>query len=268
MSSGGNNDTWQAAGRRFVRLAIVVAGLLLIRIFVDQLPMFHHASPIAVSATMTPEQQQFLARIRVRQAQSGEAFPDDQLIGQPGYILPVSLANAAIDTLIFIALLLGAAELGRQLRAHARRLPEAGTMIFLLVLALVAAFAYGSYAGVILPLLGTDYGLYDWLFLVLALIPVLAAILIGYRKLDVMTDMVLHSARQAVGAVGVPPRTDQANCSSCGTALPSGARFCAGCGTPLSARDARPLFCTSCGARNDGSGGRCASCGALSGTPS
>jgi len=250
-----------------VRLAIVVAALLLVRIFVDHLPMFHHASPIVVSATLTPEQQQFLARIRLQQARTGPAFPDDQLIGQPGYILPVSLADAAIDTLIFIAILLGAAELGRQLRSHARRLPEAGPMLFLLVLAVVTALAYGSYAGVILPLLGTDYGLYDWLFVVLALIPVLTVILIGYRKLDVMTDIVLHSARQAVSGVGVPRQTDQADCPSCGTALPSGARFCAGCGTPIPAREAPPNFCVSCGARNDGSGGRCASCGAVSGAP-
>jgi len=261
MSSGANSGGWLAAGRRIVRLAIVVVALLLVRIFVDQLPMFHHASPIVVSATLTPEQQQFLARIRLQQAQAGQAFPDDQLIGQPGYILPVSLADAAIDTLIFITILLGAAELSRQIRSHANRLPEAGAIVFLLILTMVTALAYGSYAGVILPLLGTDYGLYDWLFVALALIPVLAAILIGYRKLDVMTDMVLHSARQAVSGVGVPRHMDRADCPSCGTALPSNARFCAGCGTPIPAREARPLFCVSCGARNDGSAGKCASCG-------
>src|ERR1700683_3033379 len=138
MSSGGNNRGWQPVARKFVRVALIVASLLLVRALVDQLPMLYHARPIVVSALLAPEEWQFLARLQSQQAQAGQMFPDDQLFGWlPGYILPVSLANAVIDTLILIAILLGAAELSRLIRGHASRLPELGTITFLVILAVV-----------------------------------------------------------------------------------------------------------------------------------
>jgi hypothetical protein len=268
MSSDGNNSALQPTGRKFVRLPIIVVALLLVRMFVDRLPMIHHASPIAISATLVPAPRQFLARIRVQQDGFGLAFADDQPIGRlPGYIQPVSLADAAIDTLIFISILLGAAELSRQIRTHSRHLPEAGTMAFLVILAVVMAFAYRSYAGVILPFLGLDYSLYAWLFLVLALVPILGAILIGYGKLDVITDTVFHAARRTVGGISAPHQPDQTACSNCGKALAADARFCAACGSPVAAKDPSPAFCKACGAKNEGSAARCAGCGALSAVP-
>jgi hypothetical protein len=251
-----------------VRVAIIVVALLLVRALVDQLPMLRHARPIVVTAALPLDQQQFLMRIQAQQLQSGQMFPDDQMFGWlPGYIQPVSLANAAIDTLTFIAILLGAADLSRQIRRHAGRLPELGTMTFLVILSAITGLAYRSYAAVAMPLLGIDYVFYDWLFLILGIAPILTAVLIGYRKLDVITDIVLQVLYKLVSAAGAAHQTHTTNCQNCGKALTPGGRFCAACGTPASGDEARPAFCASCGARNDGLSGRCTNCGASLAVP-
>jgi hypothetical protein len=254
----------RVGGRIFIRLAIVVVSLLLIRVVVDQLPMIRRASPIVISSNLTPEQQLLLAQTQAQLAQSGQALPNyQQLAGLPGYILPVWVANAAIDTIIFAAMLLSVAELSREMRRRARRLPEAGAMLFLAVLAVVVALAYLSYQSVVTPLLGADAGLYDWFFLVFGVVPIAGLIVIGYRKLEVITDMVFHSTQRTVtGDPGAFRQLAPATCAGCGQTLTTGAKFCAGCGAPVPATEGRPTFCSACGVKNEGAAKTCVSCGA------
>ncbi len=223
-------------GRRVVRVVIAVAGLLIVRVVIDHLPMMRHASPIVLEP--------------------------DLAAGQPSQIImPVSLANAVVDTLIFIVLVLWAFELNRFIRSRARRLPEGGTLIMLATFVVVIALAYWSYAGVIPPLLGEDVDLYDWFFLILGLLPMVGFVVIAYRNLDLITETAFSSTRRAVTVVA-GERADARVCASCGQPLDPDVKFCGSCGKPVPVVTSQPaVFCSTCGTKNDGAGKTCKNCG-------
>ncbi|MGC4069204.1 MAG: zinc ribbon domain-containing protein [Polyangiaceae bacterium] len=62
-----------------------------------------------------------------------------------------------------------------------------------------------------------------------------------------------------LGAPGV------VNCTKCHASLPSGARFCAGCGTAVVQAVAQPRFCTGCGQSLAAGARFCAGCGTPNG---
>jgi Double zinc ribbon len=174
------------------------------------------------------------------------------------------LADAVVYTLMFIVLVLGALDISRLVRAHATRVPESGNMILLATLLVVVAIAYRAYQGVIPPLLGDDANLYNWLALVLGLLPLGGLIFIGYRNLDLITDAAFNSTRRAVAAsAAVSARTNPNVCSGCGKPLSADAKFCGSCGTVAAtvAVATPPIYCSTCGAKNDGGAGTCISCG-------
>jgi len=64
-------------------------------------------------------------------------------------------------------------------------------------------------------------------------------------------------AKASAAAAASAATASTATCASCGTALASGARFCASCGTPV----AQPITCKQCGTELSEGARFCASCG-------
>ncbi len=226
------NGAGSGAGRRIVRALIAVVGLVLVRLFIARLPMVQNANPILM----------------------------DSLFGSGYAVITIeALIEAIIDTLIFAVVLLAAFDIARNVRQSAR-IPDTGLMGLFAVCVVVVVFAYRSYAGTLLPILG-DQSVYDWLFLLLGLAPLAALVFIVYRNLDALTDMAFHSGRQAMRVVGQAAHAEAPGCPKCGAAVPADAKFCPHCGEPASAAATPEIFCAACGARNKAVATHCESCG-------
>lgn len=236
MSHAGQSSFGREISRRLLKAGIAVAGLLLIRFILGRLPMVAHADPIYIDSL----------------------FGTDQAV-----VSPTAIAKAIIDTLIFAVVLFAAVDAGALVRSSARRLPEAGMMIMLTTVVVVVALAYSSYSTFILPIIG-DQSIYDWSFLVLGVLPVAGLVLLVYRNLDVITDVVYHSSRHAVSAVTTGHKSASVACANCGSVVVPGARFCASCGKVVSAAPAvavPDVFCSVCGTKNAGGADSCTNCG-------
>ena len=206
-------------GKRVIRVALAIVGLLVLRAILGALPMVKNASAI------------------------GDTF-----------LTPLVLANAVVDTVIFLLILSFGVGLGRTMQANYTRLPDLGKMISLATVAVVLLLAYGSYqtvvaclvespsditkaltgaaGGGVQSLLGQfgnmiqglensvmeqaiktapGYALagyqaaavlalkqppdiYGWTFLILIAIPVIGIVVLVSRNLDTITDMVFHAA--------------------------------------------------------------------------
>ena len=236
MPQVGESALGREIGRRLLKAGIAIVGLLLVRVVLARLPMVAHAEPLYVSSL----------------------FGNDQAV-----VPLVDLARTIIDTLIFAVVIFAAVDVGSSIRLSVRRLPASGRMLVLTTLIVVVALAYSSYSSVVLPLLG-DETLYDWLFLILGVLPLIGLAVLVYRNLDVITDIVFHSGRHAINAVSSGRASVPLKCANCGATLPSGAKFCAGCGAAAPPEAAPPnpdFFCSACGTRNASTAVTCSNCG-------
>ena len=270
-------------GKRVVRFALTLVGLLILRAVLNVLPMLSKASAI------------------------GESL-----------MSPLVIANAVVDTVIFLALLRFGLTMGRSIRENYARFPDFGSIISLAFVVLVLILAYKQYETVtaclvispsdfskvnqsdvtlaamneLLRGIGAAFGsiataqlksatgdtlaawqqvavallrqppdLYGWIFLALIAIPVVGIVVIVSRNMDTITALVMQSgsAFAATPAVNPGPR-----CSSCGQLVPVDIKFCPNCGTASSlavpAVSAR-RECPSCGAENPGPAKFCKECG-------
>jgi ribosomal protein L40E len=268
-------------GKRAVRFALTVVGLLILRAVLDVLPMLSKASAIG-----------------------------DSLVS------PLVIANAVVDTMIFLALLRFGVSIGRSIRASFVRFPDLGNIVSLAFVVIVLLLAYKQYETltaciVITPAdfakvgqsgtplenldqllrgLGNLFGtivntpvkvatgdtlvafqrvavalfrqppdLYGWIFLVLIAIPVVGIVVLVWRNMDTITSLVMQSGSALAGAPSVGAAVQ---CGSCGQPTAVGVKFCPNCGAAsavptVSARS----VCPSCGAENPGSAKFCKECG-------
>jgi len=279
MTPTNQNSFGTEIGRRLLKAAIAILGLLIIRLLLHNLPMLTHAKPIVVGgieSVMANEMQDWAQWMEeyMKTGQSPHEFQQHSI----SIILPVSIANAVVDTLIFAVLIGMAMGFERSFRTHVKRLPEGGLMVSLLILTGVVALAYHSYLGVIPPLLGRHAPLYGWFFLTLGLLPVIGLIAVGSRNLDAITEMVFKSGRQfAVGSSqpAALPSGDGAKslgngsasaslpgaCAKCGGTLAEGVKFCSACGTPVPEPKKAEPVCPSCEAKQDPGARFCEHCG-------
>jgi len=181
-------------------------------------------------------------------------------------ILPITIANAIIDTLIFVVLLLFGRDLGLIMRSSTRRLPQAGPMLNLAVAAIVAALAYHSYKGILYPfLLPDNVDFYGWIFLALGLAPLVGIGVLIARNMDTITTAVMQVGSSGGATAAMRPRgaveasMDGASCPKCGYGIAAGAKFCPNCAAPVSGVGKR--FCGSCGAENSVGAKFCGGCG-------
>lgn len=259
-----------------VKLAVAVLALLVIRVIADHLPMLQNASPIIVggNSAQAGNISQSAAQAYSNWISSFPAnapYADMQKAAQQvmteyagvGIIFPVSIANAIVDTLIFAMLILSGLEFKRFMETHSTKLPEAGTMALLLLATIVVALAYSSYGGIFPPLLGTDSGIYGWVFLALGLIPLIGLILVGWRNMNAITELVFASAGSAVSSsLRRQSIVSLSVCSKCGASLEPEVKFCNACGAPVKVGEKpKGKFCGACGAKNNATAKFCESCG-------
>lgn len=267
-------------GKRAVRFALTVVGLLILRGVLNVLPMLSKASAIG-----------------------------DSLVS------PLVIANAVVDTMIFLALLRFGLSIGRSIRESYARFPDLGNIVSLAFVVIVLILAYKQYETltaclVISPSdftkigqtgtlenldqflkgLGNLFGtivntpvkmatgdtliafqrvavalfrqppdLYGWIFLVLIAIPVVGIVVLVWRNMDTITALVMQSG----SALATTPSVGAAvQCGSCGQPTAVGVKFCPNCGAALAVPtvSARSV-CPSCGAENPGSAKFCKECG-------
>lgn len=268
-------------GKRVVRFALTVVGLLILRGILNVLPMLSKASAIG-----------------------------DSLVS------PLLIANAVVDTVIFLAMLRFGLTMGRSIRENYVRFPGLGKIISLTFVVIVLILAYKQYetltaclvispsdftkvgqSGTTLDLdqilrgLGNVFNaianaqvkmatgdtlvafqrvavallrqppdLYGWIFLVLIAIPVVGIVVIVSRNMDTITALVMQSG----SVLAAPPPATTAQCSACGQPIATGTKFCPNCGAasgPAQSSAAARGVCPSCGAKNPGSAKFCKECG-------
>jgi hypothetical protein len=178
-------------------------------------------------------------------------------------IFPITIANAMVDTLIFIVLLLFGRDVGAIISMGSTKMPEMGSILYFAVIAAVVALAYGAYQGILYPfLLPNHTDIYGWVFLAAGLAPLVWIGVLVSRNMDAITAAVMHAGSRSLAVAGTAVGTAQGSpaCPNCGHAVRPGAKFCSHCAAPLSGGVGR-RFCSSCGAENSTTSKFCGGCG-------
>lgn len=257
-------------GRKLIKVGVAVISLLIILAVVNHLPPLINASPIVVSNNGLPSNEVHLYLSWFKKyGYYGYLSPQyTKFINQyftklqmPTVIYPISIANAIVDSLIFAVLIISAADFNILIRTRSKRLPEGGLIIFFLLLTIVVGMAYYSYMGVIIPLLGSLGYLYNWIFLLLILLPLIGLVVVGSRNLDAITDVLFSSMKRTVTeGLAVPPSASEESmvrCPKCGNLVSAGNKFCDKCGAPI----ATEIICAECGTKNEANAKFCVKCG-------
>jgi predicted RNA-binding Zn-ribbon protein involved in translation (DUF1610 family) len=263
-------------GEKFLRVAIAVIGLLVLRLILSALPMLK--SPVVYMPSATgvslPGLQNSFTQDQIAAWQ--RAFADamgqtlqgklpeataDYLMQLHLAIFPLTIAYAIVDTLIFAMLILFGRDLSIIIRSNYFRFPDLGQILNFGILTIVVAAAYYSYQGILYPFLWPNHqDLYGWAFLVLGLGPLVGVVLLVSRNMDHITGAVMQSGSRALeGPVAI-------QCGSCGQPLVAGTKFCPSCGgaaiaSPTATTSSGTRFCPSCGNQNPSGTKFCGGCG-------
>jgi len=263
-------------GEKILRVAIAVIGLLVLRLILSVLPMLK--SPVVYMPSATGVSLQGLQNSFTQDqiAAWQRAFADamgqtlqgklpevtaDYLMQLHLAILPLTIAYAIVDTLIFAMLILFGRDLSIIIRSNYSRFPDLGQILNFGILTIVVAAAYYSYQGILYPFLWPNHqDLYGWAFLVLGLAPLAGVVVLVSRNMDRITGAVMQSSSRALAG---PPAIQ---CGSCGQASTAGTKFCPSCGGAAvsSQRSSVGLgnkFCPSCGTQNRAGTKFCGGCG-------
>ena len=266
--------------KKVIMLIVAVGGLLVVRAVVDVLPMIRNAQPIVLSASVLKKDVGVvpiagtLQRLMQTETQNkggarlSSAFRQQYRelyrlmqrhplsLAAMGIILPSSIANAIIDTIIFISIL-SIVQGSRSLMMYSStRFLDGGTLILFFALLIVVVWAYGAYQPLVLPLMGRSSGIYGWIFLVLGLVPVAGIMMVLYRNIDAITGLVFSSAQT----------TFAQRCPRCRKPTESNADFCGECGLQLKTAVQPPMsretrICPHCAQKNGPEAKFCRNCG-------
>jgi hypothetical protein len=297
--TGQRSSLGQQVGEIVVRTTIAIVGLLVLRVILSVLPVLNHAAPIypqvwadtwnlvaAPSQTNVPHPvdieavlrntfgdngyQLYLQSLQAYLIQQGiRGNQGDRAAILSGYqhwltaahiaIFPITIAQAATDTLILLLLVFFGLELRSLYRSSYPRFPDLGQILNLCVLTIVAAIAYVSYQGLFYPLIGPDgQQAYDWVFLLVGLAPLVGIVFLASRNMDRVTASVMRS-----GTDSAPAAVGTIACSSCGRPMLPGTKFCPNCGagSVATATATMARSCSSCGAENQAAAKFCKECG-------
>jgi uncharacterized membrane protein YqjE len=227
MAEAQANPLSHDIGRSVLKGAIAVVGLVLVRFLVLNLPMVSDASAVT--------------------------------IGSHDALVPIAdIVRAVIDTAIFVVIGMTVFNVHRRLHTAGPRQSAAGLLVVAGAAILVIAIAYVSYDPLIPALIG-DKQTYNWIFLALGILAVIAFAFLIYRDLDAITEIVFRSGKKMMDRTkSIPPSAEPAAapapapvaapapaaapasapspfCTNCGAAVPSGARFCGNCGKAIAA---------------------------------
>ena len=266
--------------KKIITLILAVAGLLIIRAIVDNLPMITHASPILLhrqkilsenALQLSPQDMTIMKSIiqnfdfgtklaaakfaAEMKAERRTIMNHPSIWAKAGIIFPVSIANAIIDTLIFFAALTIVQGIRSLMLFSLKQFPESGTLIFLCTLLIVVVWAYSAYEPVVLPLLGKSSDLYGWIFLLFGIAPLVGIVVISYRNIDAITGLVFTSARTTLAQ----------RCPRCRKPVESNADFCGECGLQLKVAAHSMTWenkkCSKCSTENGPDTKYCRNCG-------
>jgi len=278
-------------GKKAIRVAITIVGLLILRAILGSLPMLANASAIGSSL-----------------------------------MSPLVIANAIVDTLLLVVILRFGITTGRLVGEKSTQFPDIGRIISLATLVVVFLIAYRQYEtptacllvspadltkvgqtpqspnldqiapglsdmyrgiaraeakmftgatlaalqGAAVTILRQAPDIYGWAFLVLIAIPVVGIVVLGYRNLDGFTEAIFHAASVSPSISRAPAPIHPVDsvagvqCSGCGQPVTSGTKFCPSCGTalgiPTSISSGRKI-CSSCGSDNLATARFCRECG-------
>jgi len=174
----------------FVKLAIGLVALLILRYIVSIIPMIKDAE---------------IARLPVT---------------------PLQILFAVIDTVILVALLNSGRELKNALQASLPEYTQVGTVANLVVMLIVICIAYAAYGNIAGAVLSRKYHwLYSLAFLGIALIPLYLLGSTVYRNVDLFTESVVGMFRKRAEEGPTCPTCnatvagDAKFCKECGTQL-------------------------------------------------
>jgi len=285
----------QQVTEKVVRVGIAIIGLLVLRGILSVMPMLRN-EPIytvtfpGVSAldTQNPlywqqvlqamsqpqlqgliaeaERQELVDTIRRGQRTNDRTsvlqMYNESLMAEHLAIFPITIAKGVVDTLIFILVFLFGRNITFLFRTGYARFPDLGQVLNFGLLLAVAGIAYYSYQGLAYPFLFPDnYPIYGWVFLVLALAPLIALAVVVARNMDAITAMVMQSGSTVAA---VPAAVAAGRCSSCGAPITAAAKFCPSCGSASNAPapiTSGKKICQACGAENLATARFCKDCG-------
>lgn len=279
----------QQIAERFVRVSIAIVGLLVLRGILSMLPMLRE-DPVWTPNFQPTNVQSILQQYPIpnlyaqaiqdilqsmvdptghplrqdatpEQIERAKRATADFLLNAHLAIYPITIAKAVVDTLIFAALVLFGRSLAALYRAQYARFPDLGQMLNFVILTVAAGIAYYSYQGIAYPFLYPDNGsIYGWVFLVLALAPLLALAAVVARNMDALTALVMRS-----GTAAPAPASVSVRCASCGQMVELGSKFCPHCASPTTApvavAPAGRKWCSACGSENPATAKFCKGCG-------
>jgi|HubBroStandDraft_5_1064220.scaffolds.fasta_scaffold04127_6 hypothetical protein len=281
----------QQVAEKIVRVSIVIIGLLVLRGILSVMPMLRSA-PVYVAvpgvSMLDPQNPLFVEQMRqglvdpkvqaiISQLQlqtleelqrttqgpgaSQLQIANEVLISAGLAIYPVTIAKAAVDTLIFATLSFFGLSLAALFRGEYARLPDLGQMMNLCILAAVVGIAYHSYRGLAYPLLFPDNEeVYGWVFVALALAPLVALGIVVARNMDAITAFVMRSGSRLAASPDVAAR----QCNSCGQPMTAVSKFCPQCGaasTETTSISSARKICRFCGADVSATARFCKECG-------
>lgn len=133
------------------------------------------------------------------------------------------------------------------------------------VLATPAKTGFNRLAWIVPSVLGLlfpdNHAIYPWVFLILAVMLLIALSIVVARNMDALTGTGMQSSSAVAAA---PAGAAPGRCSSCGQPITCGARFCPHCGTASSTSlwvSSPRKVCPSCGADNPPGARFCKECG-------
>lgn len=187
--------------------------------------------------------------------------------------IPISeIVKVVIATLILVVLLNFAFEFSDNLEDAIPTFPELGIISRWIVFLIAIIVAFLSYTNIAQVFLGEQKWIYSLFFVVLALIPILNLLVLFYRHVGQITDLIVSGTE----SMGRPRRRTRANvvaqatinCPHCGNAINSTAKFCRSCGEKVIPQTASseplgsyPRNCPQCGAALGAKAKFCSECG-------
>ena len=218
--NGQSRTVSRLVGEKIVRVSIAIVGLLLLRGILSVMPMLR-SEPIYIASSPSPPsvdtvfpfptQEIWRALVEAARRTPGvvNASPGAEAALKAQYetlmsanlaVFPITIAKAVVDTLIFVLLILFGRSLTDLFRFDYARFPDVGQIINLGIITAVVGIAYHSYQGLAYPFLFPDsVAIYGWVFLCLALAPLIALGVVVARNMDAITALVMQSG-SALGA--------------------------------------------------------------------
>jgi small-conductance mechanosensitive channel len=173
----------QSIARLFLSTLIPVFGLYLLRLILASLPMIKNAGPIADLG-----------------------------------VTPLILIKSALDTVVFFLIIRFALGASQQIKTARPHWDEIGNLAVLVGAALVAVLAYNGYEALAASLMPAQLEVYNWVFLVIVLIPVALVVIIVTRRMDFFTELMFGKLSAAVAT----PQSSYAAPPVWGAAPPQG----------------------------------------------